>query len=208
MEGDAVVALDEPMRLECGVEVGELAAQVADRLPPTNAEHQATCPHCQAALAQLNALWGDVRELARREVSMPERVVQEVLARAREERPGSEQLPLRELVPRLLNHALLEGPRGSTRIAESVITEIARRAALAEPGVAGLQPERPGDTGLSLAVDRHHVRLVVRLRVRFGYSAPEVAANVRTRVIDAVETLTGLHAERVDVVVADLSADG
>ena len=203
------MALDQPpLRLRCGVAVADLAGQVADGLPAADPDHQASCPYCQTALSELRTLWGDVRELARREVSMPEEVIQTVLARARTERPGPGGLPLRELVPRLLDHALLQGPRGDTQLAESVVAEIVRRAALAEPGVAGLCPDRRAlvhDSGLSVVLERHVVRVVLRLRVRFGYSAPEVADSVRTRVIEALETLTGLHAQQVDIVIADIT---
>ena len=59
--------------LPCGADLGALVAQVADGVPGDLA-HQATCPHCQAALAQLDELWELVDRLARERVEAPERI--------------------------------------------------------------------------------------------------------------------------------------
>jgi uncharacterized alkaline shock family protein YloU len=52
---------------------------------------------------------------------------------------------------------------------------------------------------------RARVRIQLGLVLRFGWAADRVAAQARAGVIDAVEMLTGLWAERVDIVVADVA---
>jgi hypothetical protein len=66
--------------LPCGADLGALVAQVADRVPGDLA-HQAGCPHCQAALAQLERLWALVGHLAAERVEAPERIDAVVLGR-------------------------------------------------------------------------------------------------------------------------------
>ena len=59
--------------LPCGADLDALVTQVADGVQGDLA-HQATCPHCQAALAQLTELWELVDRLARERVEVPARV--------------------------------------------------------------------------------------------------------------------------------------
>jgi hypothetical protein len=68
--------------LPCGADLDALVAQVADGVPG-DLDHQATCPHCQAALAQLNELWELVGRLARERVEAPDRIDLLVLDRIR-----------------------------------------------------------------------------------------------------------------------------
>ncbi len=68
--------------LPCGADLDALVAQVADGVQGDLA-HQATCPHCQAALAQLNELWELVDRLARERVEAPERIDLVVMGRIR-----------------------------------------------------------------------------------------------------------------------------
>ena len=67
-------------RLPCGTDLGALVAQVADGVPGDLA-HQAGCPHCQGALAQLEELWTLVGRLAAERVEAPERIDAVVLGR-------------------------------------------------------------------------------------------------------------------------------
>jgi hypothetical protein len=68
--------------LPCGTDLGDLVAQVADRVPGDLA-HQAGCPHCQAALASLEELWSLVGRLARERVEASERIDAVALGRIR-----------------------------------------------------------------------------------------------------------------------------
>jgi hypothetical protein len=66
--------------LPCGTDLDALVAQVADGAPGDLA-HQAGCPHCQAALAELEELWSLVGRLAAERVEAPERIDAVVLGR-------------------------------------------------------------------------------------------------------------------------------
>ena len=68
--------------LPCGADLDALVAQVADGVQGDLA-HQATCPHCQAALAQLQELWVLVDRLARERVEAPDRIDAVVMGRIR-----------------------------------------------------------------------------------------------------------------------------
>jgi hypothetical protein len=71
-------------RLACGAVFGALVDQVADDLP--GGEHEAGCPHCQAALAELRSLWDATRMLAAEELDVPEGLDAAVLRRVRREK--------------------------------------------------------------------------------------------------------------------------
>jgi hypothetical protein len=62
-----------PDRLPCGTELGALIGQVADGVEGDLA-HQAICPWCQGALAELERLWALAAELAAERVEVPERI--------------------------------------------------------------------------------------------------------------------------------------
>ena len=68
--------------LPCGADLDALVVQVADGASGDLA-HQAGCPHCQAALAQLQELWSLVDRLARERMEAPERIDLVVLGRIR-----------------------------------------------------------------------------------------------------------------------------
>ena len=127
-------------RLPCGTELASLVDQVAERTPPLVDAHQAVCPHCRAALAELEELWGYVRALAREPVIAPARLVERVIRRVREELAALARLPLELVVPRLVRHALLSGPRGTTRVASSVVAMISALAAQEVAGLSALGP--------------------------------------------------------------------
>jgi hypothetical protein len=67
-------------RLPCGTDLGALVAQVADGVEGDRA-HQAGCPWCQGALAELERLWALVGELAAERVEAPDRIDALVLGR-------------------------------------------------------------------------------------------------------------------------------
>jgi len=69
-----------PAPLPCGTELDALIAQVADGVAGDSA-HQASCPHCQAALGELTRLWELVGRLAAERVESPELIDAVVLGR-------------------------------------------------------------------------------------------------------------------------------
>src|SRR3954452_2550419 len=109
-------------RLPCGKAIDDLLIQVADRTAPSDPAHQQTCPHCRAALAELEDLWAPVRDVAAEDVRAPAGLLQSVMAQIRE-------------LARNDWSAVLTGPRGRTRIAARVVGAVARLAAESVPHV-------------------------------------------------------------------------
>ena len=66
--------------LPCGTPLDALVAQVADGVEGDRT-HQAGCPWCQGALAELERLWALIAELAAARVEAPERIDAVVLGR-------------------------------------------------------------------------------------------------------------------------------
>ena len=207
--------VQEGEHLPCGVELVGLVNQVAEDLRPPDPEHQSSCEHCRRALAELEPMWGQVRELARQEVIPPSALVATVMQAIRAERArvSPEELPLREIVPRLVEHALLLGERGSLRIADSVIAQVIVREALATPGVvaldAGAASPRFGKSSHGVTVSMHESRVSAQLLlvVEIGWPIPGVVRDVRERVGQAVRTITGLDAVAIDVTVTDVRGE-
>jgi uncharacterized alkaline shock family protein YloU len=192
--------------LACGTKLASLVDQVADRLPPERPEHQETCPHCQSTLQEINQLWSHVRELAREEITIPGGIVEQVIHRIVEElRALGRLVPLDAVVPRMVRHALLHGPSGTTRIADRVVAKLIARLVLDLPNVRSLgRAGRAIDvqiTGLEVAVD-------LRLIVSYGSRIPDVAAKVRAAVIRRVEALTGLEVGEVNIAVEGVEVAG
>lgn len=115
---------------------------------------------------------------------------------------------------------------GSIRIADSVVTKIAARAA-AENRDAGAAAARilgravpaadqlPGVRGTdlqglpktSVIVDGEKAYVTLEVSVRWPASIPDVTRQVRHHVRDRVRELAGLEADEVHIVVADLALD-
>lgn len=208
MGRDDRVDADAP-ELACGASYDALVAQAAERRPPRpggpGAAHQHTCPHCRAALAELDALWAPVHALADQEVRAPVGLLSTVMARVRE-------------LPRHRDHALVptsdhQGGPGTTRVAARVVGAIARTAALQVAGVALAQGGRSRSTpttagagpGTTVGVSGTHVVVELSLVVAAGEAIPSLAARVRQHVGDHVHALTGLTVTQVDVRVVDLA---
>lgn len=203
-------------RLECGTELAVLVEQVAEAGEPEDPRHQAGCAYCQTTLVRLEQVWGVVREVAREEPAPPFSLVETVLLRIRRGLfPAVSTLPLEQVVPRLV-HALLAADRGTTRIADAVVADIARAAARRVPrtrllGRWNRQLARPagwvsGD-GIAVEVADTSVRITLQLALPYGASVPETTAAMRETVIADVEALTGLRVTAVDLSVDDVFRD-
>lgn len=205
-------------RLACGTALGTLIDEVADGPDPRRRAHERDCAHCQAALADLRALWSEVRELADETVVAPEGLASRVIATIRERgrTPGHAALVLDEVVPRLVEHARVEEERGTTRIADTVVARVAAGAAGRVPGVSSLSRLRPGDRatawrrragaarGVVVEVDGSRVTVGLRVTVDYGFPVADVVEGVREAVIEDVGALTGLFVAAVNVAVDGL----
>ncbi|MBP0457444.1 hypothetical protein [Streptomyces montanisoli] len=172
--------------------------------------HVAECPHCTAALGRLSALQdfvgratddgtgaadGAGESIASRTESVTARVMDVVRL---ELRPGL-TLPLGE-------------PEEDSWIVEAAVAKVLRRAAETLPGVrAGSCRVRPvaddhvgaggplPDMPLHRPVDVH-----VELAVSMSWAMPELARQVRGRMMAAADEAVGLDVRTIDVSVIDL----
>jgi uncharacterized alkaline shock family protein YloU len=196
-------------RLPCGKPVDDLLAQVTDRTPPPDPAHQHSCPHCRATLAELEDLWAPVRDLAAEDVRAPAGLLQAVMAQIRD-------------LSRNSWSAVLDDPRGRTRIAARVVGAVARLAAESVPHVTlalgGGRVATPSDTtadpakiagrhsetATDIGVAGNHVVVDVQIVVDLGVPMWQVAERVRKRIAEHIATQTGLTTTEVNIVVVDV----
>jgi len=200
------MAVTVPERvLTCGVPIDDLLVQVADHAPNKDSQHQGTCPTCQAALAELQALWAPIRALAAEKVTAPAWLLHQIMAKVRE-------------LPRHSWYAVLPTPTGDTRIAARVVGAIARLAAEEVPQVSlalsGGQPgaehtlaDLAGDTGESatnIGVAGAHVVIDVQVVVQMGAHIPGLATQVRDHITRRISDFTGLTTAAINIAIVDV----
>lgn len=183
---------DPEDRLPCGVHVDDLLTQVAERTAPRDPEHQRTCRHCRAAVAELRVLWQPVDALAAEHVRAPADLLSAVMARVRE-------------LPRTVWHAEVPGDRllGRTQVAARVVAAVARLAAESVPHVDSVigGGRRPVT---DVAVAGSHVVVDVELSVDYGVAIADVARQVRRQIARHLAEQTGLSVAEVNVEVTDV----
>jgi len=91
------------------------------------------------------------------------------------------------------------GTRGSTTVADGVVTKIVTRVTREAEGVHELD-----EAGTSVEVDGEVATIAVTLVVVFGHPVKTLAEQLRIKVIEAVEEYLGLEVASVDVHVADI----
>lgn len=115
-------------------------------------------------------------------------------------------------------------PGGNTRIADGVVAKIATMAARQVGGVhemgAGMtrtlgsvRERLPGvaaDTaqGVAVQVGERQAAVDIDLVVEYGLSIPDLAAAVRTNVVNEVEHMCGLEVVEVNITVDDVHVSG
>jgi len=119
--------------------------------------------------------------------------------------------------------ASLETPKGTTTIAESVVSKIASVAAQEVEGVdslggmisgaiAGVVGRIRGDehktAGVGVEVGSKQAAVDLTLTVAYPSSIKDVAEAARQNVIDRIEAMTGLDVVEVNVAVIDLAFEG
>ena len=117
----------------------------------------------------------------------------------------------------------LETERGTTTIAEVVVTKVAGIAAREVSGVHRLgtavsralgavtQRLQVGDSstqGVNVEVTDSDARVSMSVIIDYGESIPEVAQAIRDNVVRRIEASTGLHCAAVDIAVTDLYFPG
>ena len=100
---------------------------------------------------------------------------------------------------------------GTVNINEEVISTIAATAVKDVEGVVGLQGasgllgRKNDNKGIRIVLGEESVEIECALTVLYGHSVVEVARNVQNAITSAVESMTGLKVERVDVSVSGIS---
>ena len=108
--------------------------------------------------------------------------------------------------------------RGVTRISDTVVAQIAGMAAGEVPGVhmggnasraaGGFVDRITGSSGqkrgVSVEVGRTEVALDLTMGIDYGRNIREAANEVRRRIVDQVETMTGLSVTELNVVIGDI----
>ena len=108
--------------------------------------------------------------------------------------------------------------RGVTRISDAVVTQIAGMAASEVPGVhmggsasrtaGGVMDRITGSSGqkrgVSVEVGRTEVAMDLTMGIDYGRNIKEAAGEVRRKIVDQVETMTGLSVTELNVVIGDI----
>ncbi len=118
----------------------------------------------------------------------------------------------------------LESERGTTSLADVVVTKVASIAAREVPGVyelGGGVARAVGDVrqrvgmggdqrtqGVSVEVGQREAAVDLTLVIEYGESIPQVSEAVRNNVIKRVEGITGLSVTEVNIAVNDLYFPG
>lgn len=107
---------------------------------------------------------------------------------------------------------------GEVQIANEVVAIITGLAATEVEGVAGMVGNLKGDLvellgkknlskGVTVNVGENSVSLDLSIIVNFGASIPEVTKAVQKKVISAVETMSGLVVDEVNIKVAGVDLE-
>jgi uncharacterized alkaline shock family protein YloU len=189
-------------RLPCGRNKEHLLEIVADDRAVTADSHEATCPYCQTALAELGSLWDPFRQWTGRSVQVPPRLVRTVIARVRR----MTQSP---------HHVVAATARGVTSVTSWVIAQLGAEATLRVPGVASLGQTTAWDrwashTGVvrqgadAIAVTEvgaEAVSLRFSLSVRPVTDVLTLADTVRSEVIDELRRQAAVEVAEVDILI-------
>jgi uncharacterized alkaline shock family protein YloU len=192
-------------RLPCGADIDELLDQVAAQATILTG-HQAECPSCQAALAELAALWSPITDLASTPVHTPAALPAAVMRHIHR-------------ITHDVWYTLQLTDHGAIRVATRAIAAIARRAALRVPGVRvalGRSTLGPAADRARTATHKHHhphaavgilghtAVIDLALAVSYGQPINHIARQVQHRVIADIRDQVGLHRAAVNITIDDV----
>ena len=177
-------------RLPCGRSADDVLTQVGEGRDRDLDEHQTSCPHCRAALAEYARLWGPIATSAAAPVRAPGGLFDAVLARLGRTAGGWGQF---------------DDGGGTVLVSARVVVAVAGHAAELVDGVrvalgafaADGVRVRAGVAGSSVALD-------LTVVAEYGQDLPRLADRLRTRVAAAVEATTGLDTVGINVTVGDI----
>lgn len=107
---------------------------------------------------------------------------------------------------------------GEVRVADEVVAIIAGLAATEVEGVESMAGNITNELvsklgmknlskGVKVAVDTESVTVDVAINIKYGYEIPVVSAKVQEKVKSAIETMTGLLVDAVNVRIAGLNIE-
>lgn len=110
------------------------------------------------------------------------------------------------------------GVFGEVQIADEVVAIISSLAALEVEGVAKMSGNIPNELvsklgmnnlskGVKVEVSPESVAIELALVMKYGFSIPKVSEQVQEKVKSAIESMTGLSVERVDVRIVGVAVD-
>ena len=113
-------------------------------------------------------------------------------------------------------YTLENGNMGQVQIADEVVAIIAGLAATEVDGVASMAGNITNElvsklgkkslsTGIRVKVEDGIVNVNVALNIAYGYSVPKTCKKVQEKVKAAIENMTGLEVEKVDIQIANVS---
>ena len=113
-------------------------------------------------------------------------------------------------------YTLENGNMGQVQIADEVVAIIAGLAATEVEGVASMAGNITNELvsklgkkslskGIRVKVEDGIVNVNVELNIAYGYSVPKTCKKVQEKVKAAIENMTGLEVEKVDIQIANVS---
>ena len=113
-------------------------------------------------------------------------------------------------------YTLENGNMGQVQIADEVVAIIAELAAKEVEGVASMAGNITNELvsklgkkslskGIRVKVEDGIVNVNVALNIAYGYSVPKTCKKVQEKVKAAIENMTGLEVEKVDIQIANVS---
>lgn len=110
-----------------------------------------------------------------------------------------------------------DGFVSEVKIADDVVATIAGLAATEVEGVASMAGNMTNELvgklgyknsskGVKISVTDDHVTVDLSLNMKYGYSIPKISATVQDKVRDAIENMTGLIVDEVNIKIAGVEA--
>jgi uncharacterized alkaline shock family protein YloU len=96
---------------------------------------------------------------------------------------------------------VFERPDGTVTVTAAALTELVARTAR---GVEGARVRRP-KRSIEIRHDDGRASVTLELHARYGVPLPALARSVQERVAEALAQVSGLHVERVDVTLEEVS---
>ncbi|MBO4749860.1 MAG: Asp23/Gls24 family envelope stress response protein [Lachnospiraceae bacterium] len=88
---------------------------------------------------------------------------------------------------------------GTVRISETVVAHIASIAASEVEGVAPQGGTAKASKGVKVEIKNGTVKVELAVTIKYGYNIPEVSGQLQSKVKSAIENMTGLTCEGVNV---------